>query len=753
MQRVRRAVPGARRILHLLAGSTGAPGYDPHFFETLEKVEDRHFWFLGRRAVILAALRRAVPDLSRRRLFDVGCGTGGLLIHFLRSGLALAGACDVYPESLCVVRRRLQLPLVLVDLGREPPLGPGHDLLGLFDVLEHVDDDVAMLRSLLAGLLPGGVLVLTVPAHPSLFDEMDELAFHRRRYTRRSLRSALEQAGFEVRLLSHFMAPLVRPASPCARWPALRGAQGAGGAATARGVWRRAGAERRPAGPAGRGAAGSREAAGAFGFLDRRGREPAVVRLPLGRFAGCLAAVASCVVAAQQAWVSAANFQGHDEWLGIELASRGVVGVPYANRPLVFLWQALAQRAWPDDLRAYWAFTSLAFLATGLLTGWLAHRLLPRAPLLALLAGVFAASWAPLDWLRLDTTLIAGYAGSPPRRCSPSCCSWSRRHAPAGRCCWSLAPSRRAALGVEGCCRCSRSRRCCSRERLEDAPPGAGDYGCWRGPPSSSPAGCSRPHRRCWASTRTGRTRCGSTRRRSAWPRGSFSSWACSSRRSSRATCASSRTRPCRSRSSACPSGGPRLALRAARDRRHPGSGRGRGRRRRAGARLRRALRPGARGGSPRPEPQPAALGPRLRPGARRRRGVERLSLRPGRRADEPFAANPARPRLDAALALSIVAVGTGRVVAMQAEWDRARNAFPLQGRALADLVRLAPELRPNTLVVLADGSRAGYWLTFTFRHAVSLMYSGKVIALLADGEPFAYRGSGPPRASPSCPG
>lgn len=203
------AFPERDGVLHLLGGSSGAAGYDPHFFETLEKVEDRHFWFLGRREVILSALRRAVPDLARRRLFDVGCGTGGLLLHFQRSGVVLAGACDVYPESLRVVRRRLQLPLVLVDLGRQPPLGPGHDLLGLFDVLEHVDDDVAMLRSLRGALDPGGVLVLTVPAHPSLFDEMDEIAFHRRRYTRRTLASALREAGFEVRLLSHFMAPLV----------------------------------------------------------------------------------------------------------------------------------------------------------------------------------------------------------------------------------------------------------------------------------------------------------------------------------------------------------------------------------------------------------------------------------------------------------------------------------------------------------------------------------------------------------------
>ena len=204
-------------VLHLLAGSRGAPGYDPHFFDTLEKVEDRHFWFLGRRAVILAALRRSVPDLAHRRLFDVGCGTGGLLAHFDRSGLRLSGACDVYLESLRLVRRRVDVPLVLVDQGRELPLGEGHDLLGMFDVLEHVDDDGAMLRSLRDALLPGGVLVLTVPAHPALFDEMDELAHHRRRYTRAALRAVLRDAGFEVRLLNHFMAPLV-PALLAARF-------------------------------------------------------------------------------------------------------------------------------------------------------------------------------------------------------------------------------------------------------------------------------------------------------------------------------------------------------------------------------------------------------------------------------------------------------------------------------------------------------------------------------------------------------
>jgi len=198
-------------ILRLTLGREGAPGYDPHFFATLERIEDRHFWFVSRRSVILDALRRAVPDLEQQGLFDIGCGSGGLVEHLASRGVSVLGACDAYVESLEIVRRRLAAPLVLVDEGRLPPLGPGHRLLALFDVLEHLDDDRGMLRFLHEILVPGGTLVLTVPAHPFLFDDRDELAHHRRRYRRRELRQKLAEAGFEIRVLTHFMATLVPP--------------------------------------------------------------------------------------------------------------------------------------------------------------------------------------------------------------------------------------------------------------------------------------------------------------------------------------------------------------------------------------------------------------------------------------------------------------------------------------------------------------------------------------------------------------
>lgn len=198
-------------MLDLRVGREGAPGFDPHYFSFLAESDRRHFWFKGRREVVREAVERVIADPEKHRLFDVGCGSGGLLEFLASSGIRVAGACDAYVESLRLVRQRVAAPLVLTDEGRLPPLGAGQTFLGLFDVLEHIDDDEGTLSFLFSVLEPGGILALTVPAHPFLFDEMDVLAHHRRRYRLPDLRRKLEQAGFRVARITHFMSPLVAP--------------------------------------------------------------------------------------------------------------------------------------------------------------------------------------------------------------------------------------------------------------------------------------------------------------------------------------------------------------------------------------------------------------------------------------------------------------------------------------------------------------------------------------------------------------
>jgi SAM-dependent methyltransferase len=89
-----------------------------------------------------------------------------------------------------------------------PPFGPAFHLVGLFDVLEHLDDDVGVLRDLRRLLAAGGRLLLTVPADPALWSYFDEASHHRRRYTPATLRAALAAAGFRVDYLTPFMAAL-----------------------------------------------------------------------------------------------------------------------------------------------------------------------------------------------------------------------------------------------------------------------------------------------------------------------------------------------------------------------------------------------------------------------------------------------------------------------------------------------------------------------------------------------------------------
>jgi hypothetical protein len=110
--------------------------------------------------------------------------------------------------------------------------------------------------------------------------------------------------------------------------------------------------------------------------------------------------------------VEPTNFSGFDEWLDIDLASRGILSMPYQNRPLSLLF--FLPGAFPASLglAGYWWAQWLYLAATGALTFLLARRLHGASDGLAFLAGVIACVWAPSDRLRLDVVLGRGYAGA-----------------------------------------------------------------------------------------------------------------------------------------------------------------------------------------------------------------------------------------------------------------------------------------------------------------------------------------------------
>jgi SAM-dependent methyltransferase len=181
---------------------------DPAYAAVHAEEDRAHWWFLGRRAVILAEMARRLPA-GRVRLAELGCGSGGILEALGRFGTAVGVEMDP------VLRERARERGLDVRAGALPdaiPLELGRwDVVCLFDVLEHVADEAGVLAACRRLLAPGGRLFVTVPAYAWLWSRHDELLGHRRRYTARGLRQVTERAGFAVERLTYFTTLLAPP--------------------------------------------------------------------------------------------------------------------------------------------------------------------------------------------------------------------------------------------------------------------------------------------------------------------------------------------------------------------------------------------------------------------------------------------------------------------------------------------------------------------------------------------------------------
>jgi 2-polyprenyl-3-methyl-5-hydroxy-6-metoxy-1,4-benzoquinol methylase len=163
----------------------------------LDEIERSHWWFAGRRAVILSALRRFVRPGSR--VLDFGCGSGGLTAELARHYRVLG--VDFSAPALEVARQR-GLDVRLIAGGEALP--DGFDAACAFDVIEHVEDDAVELKRLAAAVRPGGIVMVTVPAYRFLWGRMDDVAGHRRRYRLRVLDRVMRAAGLERVHASYF---------------------------------------------------------------------------------------------------------------------------------------------------------------------------------------------------------------------------------------------------------------------------------------------------------------------------------------------------------------------------------------------------------------------------------------------------------------------------------------------------------------------------------------------------------------------
>jgi SAM-dependent methyltransferase len=183
-----------------------ADSYDPQYFAKIAQIEDRHFWFVARNRIISAAIGQAISGLAAGyRVLEVGCGTGTVLrrlVDVCRTGDVMG--MDLFPEAVAFASQRASCRVIVGDILNPPALGE-FDLVATFDVLEHLPNDGKMLQALHRLLKPGGCLVLTVPAHMSLWSYFDVAACHCRRYSTMGLERLLVENGFKIEYRSEFM--------------------------------------------------------------------------------------------------------------------------------------------------------------------------------------------------------------------------------------------------------------------------------------------------------------------------------------------------------------------------------------------------------------------------------------------------------------------------------------------------------------------------------------------------------------------
>jgi SAM-dependent methyltransferase len=189
---------------------------EPELYREMHQLEKSHWWFRGRRRIVLSLINRYLDTTGEQRSYiDLGCGTGAMLAELERSGRVVG--VDVSEEALRYASGqsvghliKATIPEGLADLGES------FDCVLMLDLLEHLEDDRGAVRAASALLKPKGILIITVPAYQWLYAPRDVFHQHRRRYSGAALRRTMDAGDLEILLLSHYNMFLF-PAAAAAR--------------------------------------------------------------------------------------------------------------------------------------------------------------------------------------------------------------------------------------------------------------------------------------------------------------------------------------------------------------------------------------------------------------------------------------------------------------------------------------------------------------------------------------------------------
>lgn len=183
-------------------------GFKSEYFEELALLEEKNFWFQARNRLIVWALRQYFQESEK--LLEIGCGTGYVLsgINKAFPQMDLYGS-EIFSAGLVHAARRTPDAGFFQMDGRAIPYRNEFDVIGAFDILEHIVEDQSVLHQMHGAVKTGGGIVITVPQHKFMWSKADEYACHVRRYAAIELKEKVMCAGFQILRISSFVSLLL----------------------------------------------------------------------------------------------------------------------------------------------------------------------------------------------------------------------------------------------------------------------------------------------------------------------------------------------------------------------------------------------------------------------------------------------------------------------------------------------------------------------------------------------------------------
>lgn len=174
-------------------------------FDLTDKNAESSFWVRSRNRLFKRIVYDHLLPTGKTKFLEIGCGTGDFIQHIVENENLVITGSEIYLKGLQYAKKNLpNVDFIQFDVS-QGGVGEEFDLIVAFDVIEHIENDVAAISNINKMLDKGGRVIITVPQHMFLWSNLDEIVKHKRRYSRRELVAKLQENGFDISYCTSFL--------------------------------------------------------------------------------------------------------------------------------------------------------------------------------------------------------------------------------------------------------------------------------------------------------------------------------------------------------------------------------------------------------------------------------------------------------------------------------------------------------------------------------------------------------------------